>query len=109
MSMTRYRPEEEPGSELHGFGDVRREEECRPGRREHGGVEHDTVRLSLEISRDLDDLLVSLARTVGTTKSELLLKAIALMDVAVKAKQNDEKLYVSKQAPEGASREIVGI
>lgn len=67
------------------------------------------VRLSLDVSPELNQLLEELARETDSSKSDVLRKAIALMDVAVEAKEQGKKLYVSDRAPEGASREIVGI
>jgi predicted transcriptional regulator len=67
------------------------------------------VRLSLDVSPELNDLLEELATATHSTKSEVLRKAIALMDVAVDAKESGQKLWVSNQPPAGTSREIVGI
>ncbi len=67
------------------------------------------VRLSLDVSPELNDLLEELARDTHSSKRDVLRKAITLMEVAVDAKEQGQKLYVSDRAPEGASREIVGI
>jgi hypothetical protein len=67
------------------------------------------VRLSLDVSPELNDLLERLAEETHSTKSEVLRKAIALMHVAVDAKEHGQKVYISDQPPAGASREIVGI
>jgi hypothetical protein len=69
----------------------------------------DRVRLSLDVSTELNNLLQELADETGTTKSDVLRKAIALMDVAVDAKREGKRVFISDHAPEGASREIVGI
>ena len=69
----------------------------------------ETVRLSLEVSPELNQVLENLANETHTTKSDVLRKAIALMEVAVEARDNNQKLYVSDQPPAGHSREIVGI
>lgn len=71
--------------------------------------ERDMVRLSVDVSPEFYDLLDELARQTRSTKSDVMRKAIALMEVAVEARMGGEKLFVSKQAPDGASREIVGI
>ena len=71
--------------------------------------ERDMVRLSVDVSPELNDLLDELARQTRSTKSDVVRKAIALMELAVEARMGGEKLFVSKQAPDGASREIVGI
>ena len=67
------------------------------------------VRLSLEVSSELNELLERLVRETGSTKSDVLRKAIAPIDVAVEAKERGLRLYVSDQPPAGHSREIVGI
>ncbi|HEX5165917.1 MAG TPA: ribbon-helix-helix protein, CopG family [Thermomicrobiales bacterium] len=67
------------------------------------------VRLSLEVPQELNALLEELAAETDSTKSEVLRKAIALMDVAVDAKREGKRVFVSDQVPAGASREIVGI
>lgn len=74
-----------------------------------GDEDRAKVRLSLEVSPELNDLLDDLARQTHSTKSDVMRKAIVLMEIAVKARMEGEKLFVSKQAPDGASREIVGI
>lgn len=67
------------------------------------------VRLSLEVSTELNRRLDEIAAETGTTKSDVLRKAIVLFDVAVGAKGQGKKLYVSEQPPAGTSQEIVGI
>lgn len=67
------------------------------------------VRLSLDVSPELNQLLEELARETHSTKSDVLRKAIALMDVAVEAKARGQHLIVSDRAPEGAAMEIIGI
>ena len=70
----------------------------------------DRVRLSLDLSREANELLEDLVRELGASnKSEVLRKAIALMKVAADAKEAGHKLYVADVPPPGASREIVGI
>lgn len=67
------------------------------------------VRLSLDVSVELNELLEELAEETGSTKSDVLRKAIALMDVAVDARREGKRVFVLDHAPEGASREIIGI
>jgi hypothetical protein len=67
------------------------------------------VRLSLDVSAELNRRLEEIAAETGTTKSDVLRKALVLFDVAVGAKGQGKKLYVSDQPPAGASQEIVGI
>lgn len=54
----------------------------------------DKVRLSLDVSPELNSLLESLATRTGGTKSDVLRKAIALMDVAVDAKEGGKRLLL---------------
>lgn len=67
------------------------------------------VLLSLDVSTELNSLLEELAVETGTTGSDVLRKAIVLMDVAVDAKREGKRVFVSDRAPEGAWREIIGI
>lgn len=68
------------------------------------------IRYTLELTPESYDVLERLVSgTNSTNKSEVLRKAIALMSVAVEAKQNGQKLYISDSPPEGSSREIIGI
>jgi predicted transcriptional regulator len=70
--------------------------------------EKEKVRLSLDISPELNALLESLAVTTGGTKSEVLRKAIALMEVAVDAKRRGLKLGLAdKDQP--LTTEIIGL
>jgi len=66
------------------------------------------VRLSLDISAELNDLLERLAADTGGTKSDVLRKAIALMEVAVEAKRRGQKFGVAGRDQQLAT-EIVGI
>jgi predicted transcriptional regulator len=66
------------------------------------------VRLSLEISPALNATLDELAGRTHATKSEILRKAIALMEVAVDAKASGRKFGVANDGQELAT-EIVGI
>lgn len=68
----------------------------------------DTVRLSLDLSASLDDTLENLARKMGTSKAEVLRKGLALVEVAVDAKEHGQKLGVADSAQQ-LKREIVGI
>ena len=68
------------------------------------------VRLSLDVTPELNELLEQMVRSTGASnKSEVLRKAIALMKVASEAKENGHKLYIADAPPPGQSREIVGI
>jgi predicted transcriptional regulator len=52
----------------------------------------DKVRLNLDVSQELDLLLSELATKINGTKSDVLRKAIVLMEVAVRAKDHGQKL-----------------
>jgi len=66
------------------------------------------VRLSLDISPELNSLLEEMAVKTGGTKSDVLRKAIALMEVAVDGKRRGMKLgLVDKDQP--LATEIVGL
>jgi predicted DNA-binding protein len=68
----------------------------------------ETVRLSLDVSTSLDNTLEDLAKRTGSTKADILRKGIALVEVAVDAKEHGKKLGVADRA-EQLTREIVGI
>lgn len=66
------------------------------------------VRLSLDVSPELNELLESLARTLRVTKSDILRKAIVLMKVALDAKLKKKKLAIVDQ-DQPVQTEIVGL
>jgi predicted transcriptional regulator len=70
--------------------------------------ERTKVRLSLDISPELYDLLSDLAAKTGGTKSDVLRKAIALMEVAVEAKRQGKKFGVAEKDQQ-LTTEIVGL
>lgn len=70
--------------------------------------EKSKIRLSLDVSPELNDTLGELAQKTGTTKSEVLRKAIALMEVAVEAKEKHNRLGILDEERH-LVREIVGI
>jgi hypothetical protein len=66
------------------------------------------IRLSLDVSPELNDALAQLAAKLRTTKSNVLRKAIALMEVAVRAKEEHKKFGIA--APNQLlETEIVGL
>ncbi len=71
-------------------------------------AERNKVRLSLDISSELNTLLEQLAETTGGTKSDVLRKAIALMEVAVEAKRQGKKFGIADKDQQLAT-EIVGL
>lgn len=66
------------------------------------------VRLSLDISPELNELLETLATTTGGTKSDVLRKAIALMEVAVEAKRQGKKFGIAEK-DQPLATEIIGV
>ena len=67
------------------------------------------VRLSLDVSPELNDLLERMASNTHSSKSDVLRKAIALMEIAVNARASGQSLYVSDTPPPNSAREIIGI
>jgi predicted transcriptional regulator len=67
-----------------------------------------TVRLNVNISENLNARLDELAQQSGTSKSELLRKAIALVDLAVTEKTRNNHLSVTNSDGK-VLREIVGV
>lgn len=66
------------------------------------------VRLSLVVSPQANRALEDLARKTHSTKSEVLRKAIALLEVAVEARERGKKIGVADPGQPLAT-EIVGI
>lgn len=71
-------------------------------------LDKEKVRLSLDISPELNRLLEELAATTGGTKSDVLRKAIALMEVAVDAKRRGLKLGLADK-DQTLATEIIGL
>lgn len=71
-------------------------------------IGQDRVRLSLDVSPELNETLERLATSMHGTKSEVLRKAIALMDVAVRAKQDGQRIGIAGPNQQLTS-EIIGI
>ncbi len=67
-----------------------------------------TVRLSLELSEEVNAKLESLAKKAGTTKSELLRRSLGLYDIAAEAKEDGLKLGLLKK-DRTVVTEIIGI
>ena len=53
------------------------------------------TRLTFDVSSELNEMLEKLAEQTSATKSEVLRKAIALMDVAVDAKSKGQKIVLA--------------
>jgi len=67
------------------------------------------VKLSVEVSKELDTILEQLAQDVHGTKSDVLRKGIALLQVAVDAKKHGQKFGDADSTGKQLEREIVGI
>jgi len=66
------------------------------------------VRLSLDLSPELNETLENLAAATYCTKSEVMRKAIALIEVAVRARTQGKKLaVVDRDQP--VATEIIGL
>lgn len=66
------------------------------------------IRLSLDVSPELNDRLEVLADRSHSSKSDVLRKAIALMDVAVQARDEGKRLGIAEKG-QPLSTEIIGI
>jgi predicted transcriptional regulator len=67
-----------------------------------------TIHLSLDVSPELNDALTQLAAKLHSSKSDVLRKAIALMEVAVKAKEQHKKFGIAA-SDQTLETEIVGL
>jgi hypothetical protein len=72
-------------------------------------TQKDTIKLSLEVSTELNGVLEEMvAKHVGTNKSEVLRKAIALIQVAVEARENGQKIGIATKG-QSLATEFIGI
>jgi predicted transcriptional regulator len=67
-----------------------------------------TIRLSLEVSNELNQTLEEMAEQTCSSKSELLRKAIALMELAIRAKREGNRFGIATKDQQLAT-EVVGI
>ena len=65
------------------------------------------IRLSLHVSQELDDLLEDIARKSYSTKSDVLRKSIALINIAIQEREKGNYLGIINQDQE-IIREIIG-
>lgn len=72
------------------------------------GAGRTKVRLTLDLSPELDELLQHLADTTGGTKSDVMRKSIVLMELAVEAKRAGKRFGVAHD-DQSLAREIVGL
>jgi predicted transcriptional regulator len=68
----------------------------------------DKVRLNLEISPEVNEVLEEVAKSIHGTKSDVLRRGLALMKVAVEAQKDGDKLGVSDVSGK-LKKEIIGI
>jgi predicted transcriptional regulator len=66
------------------------------------------IRLSFDVSPEANDLIDKLAAEIGSTKSEVLRRAVVLMDIAISGKRRGLKLGLAERE-ESLKTEIVGI
>jgi predicted transcriptional regulator len=66
------------------------------------------TRLTFDVSAELNEMLEKLAEQTSATKSEVLRKAIALMDVAVDAKSKGQKIVLADDKDQVVTK-IVGL
>lgn len=74
----------------------------------HLKASEETIRLSLDVSPELYETLNTLAAKLHSTKSDVLRKAVALLEVAVRAKEEHKKFGVAA-ADQSLETEIVGL
>jgi len=65
------------------------------------------VRVSLDISPELYAKLQEMAKDLGGTKSDVLRKSLALMDVAIQARKDGKKIGIADRT-EQLTTEIIG-
>lgn len=66
------------------------------------------VRMTLELPQGLNDRLVELAEKTGGTKSDVLRKGIALVEVALRAREEGRRFGIV-DADQPLAVEVVGI
>lgn len=71
-------------------------------------TENQTVRLTVDVSPAFDETLDALASRTGGTRSDVLRKGIALMVLAVEAKERDGRLGIV-DVERRVRAEIVGV
>lgn len=68
----------------------------------------DKIRLTLDVSQELNRTLEHLAEQTGSSKSDLLRRAIALMEVAVDGKRKGQNLTLADKEDRVVTK-IVGL
>lgn len=73
---------------------------------ESGTIER--VRISLDISPELNEKLQTMARDIHGTKSDVLRKSLALMEVALQATKEGKKFGAAEHSDQ-LTTEVVGL
>ena len=68
----------------------------------------ETVRMNLQVSAEINELLEKIADETGSNRSEVIRQALALMKVAHEAKQKGKRIGLVSD-PEKLETEIVGL
>lgn len=66
------------------------------------------IRLTVDVSKELNQILQGIADDTGTTKSEVFRKAIALLDVSHKAKRSGKRVGIARE-DQPLETEFVGL
>ncbi|WP_193195535.1 DNA-binding protein [Nostoc sp. MG11] len=66
------------------------------------------IQINLDLSLELHETLNKLAQQINGDHAEVLLKAIALMEVAVEAKQKGKHLWIADEN-QNLETEVIGI
>jgi len=69
---------------------------------------NDKIRMNLQVSSELNDVLDKIAGETGTNRSDVIRQALALMKVAHEAKRNGKRLGLVTD-PSKLETEIVGL
>lgn len=72
-------------------------------------INREKVRLSLDVSPELNDLLDTLAHKTHSSKSEVLRKSIALMELAVIAKEQGHTIGVAEKGGKTLLKEVISL
>ena len=68
----------------------------------------DKIRLTVDVSRELNQILEGIAGETGTTKSEVFRKAVALLDVSHKARRSGKRVGIASEG-QPLETEFVGL
>ncbi|MBG1267090.1 DNA-binding protein [Nostoc sp. WHI] len=66
------------------------------------------IQINLDLSSEIYETLNNLAQQINGDNAEVLLKAIALMEVAVEAKQKGKHIWITDEN-QNLETEVVGI